>query len=379
MSKLLKIDGSLGEGGGQVLRIAISLSALYGIPVEIENIRAGRPKPGLAAQHLKGVELVQDLCNANVKGGYVGSTRLEFHPGCLKGQKREFKADTQTAGCIGLLAQVALPVALFLPSEEPITIILRGGTNVPMGPHIEYLTEVFRPHLNKFGGDFNFTVLKRGYYPKGGGEVHLKIKPIRSLKAIEMMEPGDPTGISGWSYVAGSVNINEAHRMAEDAKRIISDRLATTSIPIPPINIEAYREDRGMAVGNGSGINIVCQTSSGSVFGGSGLGSNRRDGPPPGIEAADLIIQPLISGSCVDDHIQDQIILLMALAKGRSQILLGEQKLTQHTKTAIQIAEIMLGDRGLHFTSRDSASDGDTGTFILECDGCGLVNEAVSL
>lgn len=108
-----------------------------------------------------GVELVQDMCNADVKGGYIGSTRLEFYPGPFKHQKREFKADTQTAGCIGLLAQVALPVALFAPCEGPVTLILKGGTNVPMGPHIEYLSEVFRPHLNKFGADFDFTVLKR--------------------------------------------------------------------------------------------------------------------------------------------------------------------------------------------------------------------------
>lgn len=178
-----------------MLRVALSLSALYGIPVEIENIRAGRPKPGLAAQHLKGavndarikfkvfliyvrtvyikyesfnsllcstgVELVRDMCNARVRGGYIGSTRLEFHPGPLDRNKLTFVADTQTAGCICLLAQVALPCALFFPCIDAITLILKGGTNVPMGPQIEYLTEVFKPILNKFGADFDFTVMKR--------------------------------------------------------------------------------------------------------------------------------------------------------------------------------------------------------------------------
>lgn len=104
------------------------------------------------------------MCNANVKGASLRSTSLEFHPGQLHRQRRQFEADIQTAGCIGLLAQIALPCALFFPGSEPITLILKGGTNVPMGPHVEYLTEVFRPLLNKFGADFDFTVLKRYNY-----------------------------------------------------------------------------------------------------------------------------------------------------------------------------------------------------------------------
>jgi RNA 3'-terminal phosphate cyclase (ATP) len=107
------------------------------------------------------VELIKEMCNAQVRGGYIGSTRLEFHPGPLNRKKMEFVADTQTAGCICLLAQVVLPFALFFPCHNLITLILKGGTNVPMGPHIEYLTEVFKPMLNKFGADFDFIVVKR--------------------------------------------------------------------------------------------------------------------------------------------------------------------------------------------------------------------------
>lgn len=107
------------------------------------------------------MELVKEMCNAQVRGGYIGSTRLEFRPGPLNKTKRTFVADTQTAGCICLLAQVALPCALFFPCNDTITLILKGGTNVPMGPHIEYLTEVFKPMLNKFGADFDFVVVKR--------------------------------------------------------------------------------------------------------------------------------------------------------------------------------------------------------------------------
>ncbi|XP_012233175.1 RNA 3'-terminal phosphate cyclase [Linepithema humile] len=377
MSSLVQIDGSLGEGGGQVLRVALSLSTLYGIPIEIENIRAGRPKPGLAAQHLKGMELVKEMCNAQVRGGYVGSTRLEFRPGPLNKNKREFVADTQTAGCICLLAQVALPCALFFPCNDTITLILKGGTNVPMGPHIEYLTEVFKPVLNKFGADFDFIISRRGYYPKGGGEVHLRIKPISSLNAVTLTDLGVPRGITGWSYVAGAVNINEAHKMANDAKTILTNKLARHNIRVPPVTIEAYREDRAMAVGNGSGINIVCNTSTGCVLGGSGLGSGRREETPPGDIAANEILKPLLTGACVDEHIQDQMIILMALAKGTSRIKVGDKKLTCHTETAMQVAEMMLGKRGLSFNLSESAEGGDTSSYVLECQGCGLINDSL--
>ncbi|KAM0733810.1 RNA 3'-terminal phosphate cyclase [Formica fusca] len=377
MSSLVQIDGSLGEGGGQVLRIALSLSTLYGIPIEIENIRAGRPKPGLAAQHLKGVELAKEMCNAQVRGGYVGSTHLEFRPGPLNTNKREFVADIHTAGCICLLAQVALPCALFFPCNDIITLVLKGGTNVPMGPHIEYLTEVFKPLLNKFGADFDFIVVRRGYYPKGGGEVHLRIKPIGSLNAITLLDPGVPRGITGWSYIAGAVNINEAHKMANDAKTVLTNKLVRSNIRVPPITIEAYREDRAMAVGNGSGINIVCNTSTGCVFGGSGLGSGRHEALPPGETAANEILKPLLTGACVDEHTQDQMIILMALAKGISKIKVGDKKLTCHTETAMQVTEMMLGKRGLSFNLSESAEGGDTSSYVLECQGCGLINENI--
>ncbi|XP_015601252.1 RNA 3'-terminal phosphate cyclase isoform X2 [Cephus cinctus] len=316
------------------------------------------------------------MCDAHVTGAYVGSTRLEFWPGALRHYKPDFKADVQTAGCICLLAQVALPCALFMPNTSPVNFILKGGTNVPMGPHVEYFTEVFKQLLNKFRADFNFTVVRRGYYPKGGGEVRLQIQPVKHLNAVTLMEPGHPVSISGWSYVAGSVNINEANKMASDAKRVIVEGLQKHNITVPAINIESYREDRGMAVGNGSGINLVCQTSEGCTFGGSGLGSNRREDDPPGVVAGKQILEPILKGACVDEHSQDQIIILMAIAKGRSRIRVGENKLTRHAETAIQIAELMLGNRGLRFSLSASGSDGDSAPYVLECEGCGLVNSS---
>lgn len=101
------------------------------------------------------------MCNAEVRGGYIGSTRLEYRPGPLNKYKKEYVADTKTAGCICLLAQIALPCALFLPCDNTVTLTLKGGTNVPMGPHIEYLFKVFQPMLRRFGADFRYEVWSR--------------------------------------------------------------------------------------------------------------------------------------------------------------------------------------------------------------------------
>ncbi|XP_076239446.1 RNA 3'-terminal phosphate cyclase [Calliopsis andreniformis] len=371
----VQIDGSLGEGGGQVLRIALCLSALLKIPVKINNIRAGRPKPGLAAQHLKGVELLKDMFNAKVEGAQIGSTSLEFKPDGINKKKRTFVVDTGTAGCICLLAQIALPCSLFFPQKDLVTLILKGGTNVPMGPHIEYLTEVLRPLLNKFGADFDFKVVSRGYYPKGGGEVHLYIKPIHALKAVTLMNRGVPCEVVGWAYVAGVVPIKEAHKMANDTRSVLVEGLKKQNISVPSINITAYKEDRFMALGNGSGINIVCTTTSGCIFGGSGLGSVRQEQVAPGIQAANEILNTISAGSCVDEHAQDQLIIWMVLAKGISKIKLGNQKLTSHTETAIKVAEIMLNDNNLHFKLSENKDFGDCTSYTLECKGCAYENK----
>ncbi|XP_047353777.1 RNA 3'-terminal phosphate cyclase-like isoform X1 [Vespa velutina] len=370
MPSIIKIDGSIGEGGGQVLRLAVSLSALYGIPIEINNIRAGRSTPGLARQHLKGIELVKDMCSAEVSGAYLGSTHLKFYPKSLHRYATEFEAALPTNGSICLLAQIALPCVLFLPQKSDILLILKGGTNVTMAPHIEYLTEVIRPILNKFGADFDFVILKRGYYPDGVGTVHLRITPIRNLNAVNIIDLGILRKISGWAYVTGYISIKEAEKIAIDAKTSLNFKLTKNNVEVPPINIESSKEHRQTY---GSGINIVCSTTTGCMFGGTGMTLKMRQMVKPGIFAANEALEPFLNGACVDYYAQDQIIIFMALAKGISRVKIGN-KITSHTKTAMKIAEIMLGNRGLRFHLLESGRVGNSPSYILECEGCGLIN-----
>ena len=163
---MIHIDGSQGEGGGQILRTALSLSALLGLPVTIENIRANRPKAGLRPQHLTAVKALKEICGAEVEGMAVDSRRIAFRPGRVRPGNYFF--DVGTAGSVTLILQaLLLPLAL---APGPSRIKLRGGTHVPWSPPYHYLAEVFLPTLALMGIQTAVRLGKWGWYPKGGGE-----------------------------------------------------------------------------------------------------------------------------------------------------------------------------------------------------------------
>ncbi|CAG9813137.1 unnamed protein product [Phaedon cochleariae] len=325
--ELIEIDGSLMEGGGQILRISLTLSALRRIPVRIINIRGGRSKPGLMEQHFKGILLLKEICSANVKGAALGSTQVEFWPGEIEGGS--FRAQVKTAGSISLLLQVALPCTLF--AKTPTTLTLQGGTNAEMAPQIDYTTEVFRPILEKFGATFDFDLVRRGYFPKGNGEVIVNVKPIQKLNPIELMERGHVTSIYGWSFVAGTFPERLSHQMADSATKVLKS--------YSRVNIERYKEDRNVAPDNCSGILLIAETDTKCILGSSALGKRNESAEETGKRAGEDLKDVLDEGSCFDKHSQDQIIILMALAKGQSRVRVGD--ITMHTKTAIFVVEKM--------------------------------------
>lgn len=189
---------------------------------------------------LKGVELLRDLSNANVKGAALSSKEVEFWPKNLPGGN--YKARIKTAGSVSLLLQVALPCALYTMIDTNLE--LYGGTNAEMAPQIDFTTEVFRPNLEKFGATFDFNLIRRGYFPKGGGHVVVNTKPSL-LNPVTLVDRGNITSIYGWSFVAGSLPIKLAHLMADSASLVLKGH---------NIEIERYKEERNIAPDNCSGI-----------------------------------------------------------------------------------------------------------------------------
>lgn len=179
----LKINGEFGEGGGQIIRTAITLSCITKRPIIIENIRKNRKIPGLRAQHLTAIKILQKICDACVEGARIGSTSLKFVPGNVK--SCNFIEDVGTAGSISLILQVLIPVAAIC--QKKLNLTIKGGTDTLWSPTIDYTQYVLKEAYSRMGIKFSIKLVKRGYYPKGGGEVSLEVFPS-NIKSISLYQ-----------------------------------------------------------------------------------------------------------------------------------------------------------------------------------------------
>ncbi len=309
----MRIDGSYGEGGGQILRTSIALSAILGEEVEIVNIRAKRRNPGLAAQHLWGIKLVAMLSSAHVEGLKLGSTRIIFKPSRIRGG--EYRIDIGTAGSITLLLQAAIPVALF--SEEPITIRIRGGTDVPWSPPADYYRHVLLPILSRMGGKIDMYILERGYYPEGGGEVVVKVEPSE-LHGLDLMSRGD--------FLGRRAYINLRNLPMHIARRMAS-RLQ---------GFDVSMDVEGKSPSRGCGLLLLSDYSS-TILSGSSL---CRKGVPAESVAESALMElkrEEDSDATVDVHMGDHLITFGFLAKGETRFRVRE--VSSHMKTNAWVVE----------------------------------------
>ncbi len=180
----VRIDGSFGEGGGQIIRSAVTLSAITGKPVEVENIRSNRKIPGLRPQHMLGIKILSKICQAKVEGLHVSSTSLRFSPS--HGIDMELRENVGTAGSIPLILQVLIPAVSLLKKRLKISII--GGTDVPWSPTADYTKFVLGEAFSRVGIDFSLDIKNRGYYPKGGGLIETEIFPCKNTKVVSLLE-----------------------------------------------------------------------------------------------------------------------------------------------------------------------------------------------
>ncbi len=318
--ELMTVDGSIGEGGGQILRTAIALSAILQKSVRILNIRKARPRPGLGVQHVKSIELAQSLCDAVVKGLAVGSTELEFTPGPIKSGSHSINMGT--AGSITLALQSVLPIAAYAPG--PVTFDITGGTDVKWSPPYDHFENVMVPVLELFGYHVESSLLKRGFFPVGNGRVIVHTMPA-TLKGVNITKPvgGVVNGVSASSRLS-------SHVVARQSKSAC-DYLAAHGYDVGEI-----RSDIRHDLSTGSSITLYE-----GFMGGSFLGERGIPAEKVGFEAAAMLVDGLNTGAAVDAHLADQLIIYMALAEGHSSI--SASHITGHTDTGIQLVELMTG------------------------------------
>lgn len=314
---MIEIDGAHGEGGGQLLRMALALSALTGRETRVTQIRAGRPKPGLARQHLTAVEALTRLTGASVAGAELGSTTVTFRPGPLRGGQLDL--DVGTAGSVTLVLQAALLPALFAP--HPTTLRVRGGTDVRWSPPFDYTRRVFLPLLARMGAHVTLQVERRGYYPKGGGRIRAEISPVSSLGPFVGQDPGQVLRIGGHAHVA-NLPENVVERMKRTSERLLAD--------FQPVTIDASTFGAREAVGRGGALVLWAETAA-TRLGASALAERGVRSEVLGDRAAGELRADLEAGVSLDRYAADQLLPPMALASGPSVFRVRE--VTGHLET----------------------------------------------
>jgi len=319
---MIVIDGSYGEGGGQILRTSVALSVITGKPVKIVKIRANRPNPGLRPQHLHGILALKELSNAKVKGAQVGSTVLEFIPG--KAEPKHIRVPIKTAGSITLVLQALLPAMAFTGGSFEIT----GGTDVPWSPPVDYLKNVTLFALEKMGLKVELELKRRGHYPRGGGLVTGRVEPWEEMKPLEAVEWSRIERFGGISHAA-NLPAHVAERQAKAAKERLEELYNV------PVEIET---EVSRSLGPGSGIVVWAGTDS-LRLGGDALGKRGKLAEVVGREAADELIEALTPGKAADRFLGDQLIPFLAFAGGE----IGVAEITNHLVTNVWVVEQFLG------------------------------------
>jgi len=300
---MIELDGSEGEGGGQTVRTALSLSVLTGQPFHIVDIRAGRPDPGLKPQHLAGVRLMQKLCSARVEGDAVASRELTFVPGSFTGGSHEY--DVGTAGSLTLLMQSALPALVASPAETEL--YLKGGTDVRWSPPVDHYQMVLFPLLRRMGANLELNVERRGFHPKGGGAVRLKVKG-GPLSPLRLEERGELVRVI-------------ARACAQNLPKEVADRMiASARRELPGLEAEEV-----VTTGTcpGAGLTLAAEYRD-TILGWSALGEKGIPAERVGHEAASCLRKAMDLGGTLDSRTADQLITYMALARGDSSFTVGK-------------------------------------------------------
>jgi RNA 3'-phosphate cyclase len=326
---MIQIDGSMGEGGGQVLRTALSLAVITGQPVTLKNIRQGRIKPGLMAQHLKAVDAAAAISYASVEGAALGSTQLRFEPGEIRSGRYRF--DIGTAGSTLLVLQtIFVPLSLATGASS---IILYGGTHVSWSPCFHYVDLLWLPTLRQMGFDGQLQLDKAGFYPQGGGRISATVRPAASLRPLSLTERGASLRLGGISAVA-----NLPVSIAERQKRQTILRLEAmrNQIGLPPARIHTLLLPSKV---KGTFLLLLAEFEKTACCY-TGLGELRKPAERVADEAVDSLLKFFKSGGAIDQYLADQFLLPLSLVEGESQFYTCQ--VTSHLLTNAEVIRAFL-------------------------------------
>lgn len=321
---MIVIDGSFGEGGGSILRNAISLSLITQKPFRLINIRSNRPKKGLSAQHVKCLDVAKIVCNGKVTNNFVGSQEVEFFPGKISNGK-EVEIDIGTAGSISLLLQ-----SVFLPcflSKKSFKFTVSGGTDVSFSPGVDYFNEVYLSFFRSYG-KVNFEISRRGYYPKGDGLVVFSFKGKEDLKPLSLIDRGDFLALKTFVHSSKSY---ESLGICDNLTKALNIYLS--DVPTSLINKMAYFDTKSA----GFGVFLLAQYENIKL----GVSSLDKDLDVLAKNSSSLMKNIIGMGFGVDHFLADQLIPVIGLFKG--EIVVDE--ITDHIISNIYVCELFLGEK----------------------------------
>jgi RNA 3'-terminal phosphate cyclase (ATP) len=319
---VIEIDGSIGEGGGQVLRTALALSLISGEPFRIEKIRANRKTPGLLRQHLTAVKAAAQVGDAVVEGADVGAGQLTFTPRALRGGNYSFAIGT--AGSTMLVLQtILLPLIL---AGEPSTLEIEGGTHNPASPPFDFVEHAYLPLLRRMGAEATIELVRPGFYPAGGGKIRVAVTPAKKLSPMILDDRGEIGARRARAIVA-----NLPYAIAEREVRTVAEDLGWSEECL-----QAHTLTGSIGPGNAVSIFVSSEhvTDVFTAFGAKGVSAETV-----AHDAAKEAKRYINSGAAVGEHLADQLLLPMSMARGGSFTTLP---LSSHAITNIEVIRLFV-------------------------------------
>jgi RNA 3'-phosphate cyclase len=320
--EFVEVDGSQGEGGGQILRTAVAFSAIQRRPVRVDKIRARRDVPGLKRQHVSALEVLARVFGGDLKGAREGSSAISFVPGTPR--MRTLAVDMGTAASITLVLQAVVPAIAV--SHSSLTLDIKGGTDVPWSPTLDYFQRVVRAAYGSVGIRFELTAERRGYYPRGGG---------RATAVVEPCDAPTPLDLTARQEVPGAILLSRCGRLP---KHVAERQLSSASRIIQASGLRVLGNEVSEEEADSPGSSVLAYyIGEGVYLGSDAIGARGKPAEEVGRYAAENFVAAARSGACLDSNLADMLLPLLSLAKKPSRIRIHQ--VTPHLRSGLQLAE----------------------------------------